>query len=102
VRRQGGPRFVAGAIVGGLLGAGLGVLLAPRSGEETRRLLTDRTSPTGYDDDPGTPLGTLAGALGAVYERIEQAYQSARLEADQAKARLSREWEQSKQTGSGA
>jgi gas vesicle protein len=102
VRRQGGPRFVAGAIVGGLLGAGLGVLLAPRSGEETRRLLSDRTSPTGDDDDPGTLLETLAGALGAVYERIEQAYQSARLEADQAKARLSREWEQSKQTGSGA
>jgi gas vesicle protein len=101
VRRQGGPRFVAGAIVGGLLGAGLGVLLAPRSGEETRRLLSDRASPTG-DDEPETLVETLAGALGAVYERIEQAYQSARLEADQAKARLSREWEQSKQTGSGA
>ena len=32
-------RFLAGFIVGGAIGAVAGVLLAPRSGEETRKML---------------------------------------------------------------
>ncbi len=34
-------RFVLGAVVGGALGALAGMSLAPRSGEETRRLIQD-------------------------------------------------------------
>ncbi len=34
-------RFLAGFIVGGAIGAVAGILLAPRSGEETRKLLKD-------------------------------------------------------------
>ena len=34
-------RFLAGFIVGGAIGAVAGVLLAPRSGEETRKMLKD-------------------------------------------------------------
>ena len=34
-------RFLAGFIVGGAIGAVAGVLLAPRSGEETRKILKD-------------------------------------------------------------
>ncbi len=34
-------RFLFGAILGGAIGAGVGILLAPRSGEETRRLIRD-------------------------------------------------------------
>jgi gas vesicle protein len=34
-------KFLAGAIVGGALGAIAGILLAPQSGEETRELLSD-------------------------------------------------------------
>jgi gas vesicle protein len=34
--------FAAGLIIGGLLGAGLALLFAPQSGEETRRLLRRR------------------------------------------------------------
>ncbi|HNW26495.1 MAG TPA: YtxH domain-containing protein [Candidatus Gastranaerophilaceae bacterium] len=34
-------KFLAGFVVGGVLGAVAGVLLAPQSGEETRELLSD-------------------------------------------------------------
>jgi len=35
--------FVAGVIVGGLVGAAVALLLAPQSGEETRTLIKDRS-----------------------------------------------------------
>lgn len=34
-------KFLAGVIVGGAMGAIAGILLAPKSGEETRELLSD-------------------------------------------------------------
>jgi len=34
-------RFLAGFVVGGAIGAIAGILLAPRSGEETRQILAD-------------------------------------------------------------
>ncbi len=34
-------RFLAGFVVGGAIGAVAGILLAPKSGEETRKLLAD-------------------------------------------------------------
>jgi len=34
-------RFLAGFIVGGAIGAIAGILLAPKSGEETRKILAD-------------------------------------------------------------
>lgn len=34
-------RFIAGFVVGGAIGAIAGILLAPKSGEETRKLLAD-------------------------------------------------------------
>ena len=34
-------RFLAGFIVGGAIGAVAGILLAPKSGEETRKILAD-------------------------------------------------------------
>ena len=34
-------RFLAGFVVGGAIGAVAGILLAPKSGEETRKLLSD-------------------------------------------------------------
>ncbi len=38
----GGLEFVAGLFIGGMLGALLGLLLAPQSGEETRSQLSER------------------------------------------------------------
>ncbi len=36
-------KFLAGFIVGGAIGAIAGILLAPKSGEETRKLIADTT-----------------------------------------------------------
>lgn len=36
-------KFLAGFIVGGAIGAIAGILLAPKSGEETRQMLADTT-----------------------------------------------------------
>lgn len=37
-------RFVAGFVIGGAIGAIAGILLAPKSGEETRKILADTAS----------------------------------------------------------
>jgi gas vesicle protein len=37
-------KFLAGFIVGGAVGAIAGILLAPRTGEETREILSDKTT----------------------------------------------------------
>lgn len=39
-------KFISGVFIGGMVGGLLGVLLAPRSGEETRKRIADRTSET--------------------------------------------------------
>lgn len=47
---SGGVRpFAAGLVIGGLLGAGLALLLAPQSGEETRRMLRRRARQVAHD-----------------------------------------------------
>jgi len=35
--------FLAGFVIGGLIGAGVALLMAPQSGEETRALITDKS-----------------------------------------------------------
>ena len=37
-----GPDFLAGFVIGGLVGAAAALLLAPQSGEETRTLIRDK------------------------------------------------------------
>ena len=37
-----GAEFLAGVIIGGLIGAAVGLLLAPQPGEETREQLRDK------------------------------------------------------------
>jgi gas vesicle protein len=39
--------FIAGAVVGGAIGAGLALLFAPRSGEETRKMLKEKAEDLG-------------------------------------------------------
>lgn len=36
-------KFIAGFVVGGAVGAVLGILLAPQSGEETREIITEKS-----------------------------------------------------------
>lgn len=38
-----GPGFFAGFLLGGIVGAAFGLLLAPRSGEETREMLMEKS-----------------------------------------------------------
>ena len=35
--------FLAGFVIGGLIGAGVALLMAPQTGEETRALITDKS-----------------------------------------------------------
>ena len=37
-------KFFAGCVIGGTVGAVIGVLLAPRSGEETRKMLAENST----------------------------------------------------------
>ena len=39
--RSGGGEFFAGLVIGGLVGAGIALLMAPQSGEETRAQIRD-------------------------------------------------------------
>ncbi len=41
-QRQNGGGFLSGLLFGGLIGAATSLLMAPRSGEETRAMLRDR------------------------------------------------------------
>ena len=43
------PFFLAGAVVGGAIGATVALLFAPQSGEETRKMLKDRAEKAGKD-----------------------------------------------------
>jgi len=55
--------FLAGMIVGTLVGVGLGLLFAPRSGQETRQRLRSRV------EDVGDRLRSTAGEVG---ERVRE------------------------------
>ena len=39
----GGGKFLAGFVLGGILGLAAGILLAPKSGEETRAIIMDQS-----------------------------------------------------------
>lgn len=43
--------FVAGAVIGGAVGAGLALLFAPRSGEETRKIISKKAQEFGDEFD---------------------------------------------------
>lgn len=41
--------FLAGAVVGGAIGATVALLFAPQSGEETRKMIKDKATEVGKD-----------------------------------------------------
>jgi gas vesicle protein len=67
--------FVAGVTIGGLVGAAVALLLAPQSGEETQRIIKDKSIEI---KDRAEEYGTDARL------RAEKAFEDARLKADQA------------------
>lgn len=108
--RSSGPGFLAGAALGVLLGGALGLLFAPRSGQQTRRELVARgaarseeasgsfgAEPTeGSPESPGELLDLGVGALDVSFERLGQAYDAARQAAEDARAQMSNEWARTK------
>lgn len=67
--------FVAGFVVGGLVGAAVALLMAPQSGEETRTLIRDRSIEL---RDKAVEYGQDTRA------RAEKALDDARMRADEA------------------
>ena len=43
------PSFIAGAVIGGAVGAAVALLFAPRTGEETRKILKEKAGEVGKD-----------------------------------------------------
>jgi len=74
---EGGGGFMMGLLTGTVLGAGLGILLAPKSGSELRNQLTEGASSLGRR------------ASGAVNDITERARETANRAADQVRGRSS-------------
>ena len=95
-----GPGFLVGAAVGGLVGAGLAMLWGPRGREQARRKLEAWRAASraeGSSAGPASELLSLGlGIAQEALERIEQAVTAAGQAREEARARLSAEWEQRK------
>ncbi|MDO9100609.1 MAG: YtxH domain-containing protein [Caldisericota bacterium] len=46
---DGGGAFLSGLLIGGMLGAAIALILAPQSGEETRRIIKDKALELGKE-----------------------------------------------------
>lgn len=74
--------FLAGFVIGGLIGAGVALLMAPQSGEETRALITDKSielrdraaeTATDYQAKAGEFASQTAQAYDQQVKRIQAA-----------------------------
>jgi gas vesicle protein len=90
-RDEGG--FVAGLVVGGLVGAALALLYTPRSGQETRRVLLERAAELSGQD----PESLLERGRGALRARFQEAAQEAQRTANETTLRLEAEYRSAKQ-----
>jgi gas vesicle protein len=72
--------FVAGFLIGGLIGAGVALLLAPQSGEETREMLRERgIELKNRAEEAASEFSSKAGTyIEQGRERVEGAVESAR------------------------
>jgi len=74
--------FLAGFVIGGLIGAGVALLMAPQSGEETRALIADksielRDRAVDTASDVQTRAGELAQQTSQRYDEQVQRIQAA-------------------------
>lgn len=72
--------FMAGFLLGGMIGAGVALLLAPQSGEETREMLRERSIELkGRAEQAATDFRSKAETtLQEGRERIDEAVETAR------------------------
>ena len=87
--------FLAGFVIGGLIGAGVALLMAPQSGEETRALITDKSielRDRAYDTagDVQSRAGDFASKTAQAYDdqvqRIQAAVDAGKKPAQKAEA----------------
>jgi gas vesicle protein len=74
--------FLAGFVIGGLIGAGVALLMAPQSGEETRALIADksielRDRAAETAGDVQTRAGDFASQTAEAYDQQVKRIQSA-------------------------
>ncbi len=75
-KEEGGPGFVMGLLTGTVLGAGLGMLFAPKPGAELRGQLSDGANTVGRTASDG--YRRAADAANTVAEKGRQFYDRAR------------------------
>jgi gas vesicle protein len=73
---EGGAGFVMGLLTGTVLGAGLGMLLAPKSGSELRGQLTEGANTVGRSATEG--YRKVAGAANTIADKGREFYDRAR------------------------
>src|SRR6266516_4553378 len=95
--RVGGPGFVVGALLGAAVGTGLGIIFAPRSGDETRRdLAAWRDSETAVEGgQSGQPelIELSQVLLKQALQRVSLALRAAQQASDSTSRSLVQEWE---------
>lgn len=75
-REEGGGSFLMGLLAGTVLGAGLGLLFAPKAGAELRSQLADQTGRLREAADQGYQQATEK--VGQIVDRGREAYDRAR------------------------
>ena len=73
-KESSGPGFMAGLFVGGLIGTAVGLLLAPKSGKETRRSFREQgfILPANFDDFIETAKGATTELADNVFQAVEE------------------------------
>jgi gas vesicle protein len=78
-REDGGGSFLMGLLAGTVLGAGLGMLFAPRSGSELRSTLSEQAGKLRHTAEDA--YSQASGKVGQIMERGREAYDRARSSA---------------------
>lgn len=75
-REDGGGSFLMGLLAGTVLGAGLGMLFAPRAGSELRNTLSEQAGKLRHT--AGDAYSQASGKVGQIVDRGREAYDRAR------------------------
>jgi len=75
-REDGGGSFLMGLLAGTVLGAGLGMLFAPRPGSELRNQLTEQAGRLRHT--AGDAYSQASGTMNKIVDRGREAYDRAR------------------------